>query len=842
MTGFTRYFAAEPSRAALSAIEGVNLIEISPQNIEQGAGTGVCCVVGEAEDGPYNTPIEIRSGEELVRTFGELGFIHDGKPGQNPVARRSGGSELWNGNLYMALAGLSFTRLIVVRVKTAAGQVRFQRLASMTATKRGPHNLEPGDTAEFEVDGSGVTATIDAVAGTIQAAGGTFPTEFTGVEKMIIRDEFGNDRPVKFAATDQAIADVINAINKQLGYTAATNVGDQIKLTSRIRGTKGFIQVVSASPDVLTTLGFSSVDTAEVDKVTVVVASAGTYTFTVTVYYQGVLKTYTGTFTAAAENQAAIRAELVSNFNTTNPLAPVTLSLGGAGVINITSNVPGTGILTAITATPNGGDFTTANVTPNATTYGKGTGNVKNVDGVLDSELSAIFDALGGLGSRMLVTGFLRVWNTTTPETGLLKFVSGAVGLALGFVAGTEVSAGTGAIVILPSGTRVLDDAGFTWLTCQTYETDATGGPFNIDVRPALDDDSTPTAGIGEVNEIVDVLPDEFVVSNTAALTRLSPSGFDAAYRLALDATIDPSSVAREITIITTARGSESIDASIVANVPEANKEEHALRVGILSAPLGFSVEQRISDTAQGVPVCGKGRDYIFMSPGHLASIPRVAEVGLGGGLGFTADGTVQRRSNVLYTSIRSRLPPEENAGQDLTRTVVGRINVVVGLEHAFNSAKGGTPLKSTHYIAMKAAGICTIKIDPDAGVCIQSDVTTKPESLNADESNANHRFMWNFIANSEARIAKPYLKTLKKPEVRGGLVDAIRGFLEDLKSEGNPAQARILAYTCDDVSSAPWQGLGHTDVAISVQLLPTSKYINLRFTLTTQGLLAAAA
>jgi hypothetical protein len=841
MTGFTRYFAAEPSRATLAAIEGVNLIEISPQNIEQGASTGVVAIIGEAEDGPYNTPIEIRSGEELVRIFGELGYIHDGKPGQSPVARRSGGSELWNGNLYMALAGLSFGRLIIVRVRTASGQVRFQRLASMTATLRGPHNLEPGDVANFEVDGSPVQAIIVAVAGTIQAVGGTYPTNFVGTEKMTIRDEFGNDRIVKFAVTDQAIADVIDAINKQLGYDAASNVAGQILLTSRIRGSKGYIQVVSASPGVLAQLGFSAVNTAEVDKVTVVTAGAGAYTFSVTVLYQGQLTLYTGTFTAVAENQAAIRAALIANFNTVNPLAPVTLAAGGAGVINITSNVAGVGILTAIVATPNVGDFTTANVTPNATNYGWGNGNVKNTDGVLDAEIVKIFDLLGGLGSRLLSTGFLRAWNTTTPETGTLKFVSGTLGTTLGFVAGTTVSAGDGASVLLPSGTRVQDDAGFTWVTCQTYETDKTGGPFDLDVRPAMDDDSTPTASIGEVNVLVDVMPDEFVVSNTVALTRLSPSAIDKAYRTALDRTVDSSSVAREITIITTARGSESIDASMVSNVPEANKEEHALRVGILSAPLGFSVEQRISDTAQGVPVCGKGRDYVFMSPGHLANIPRVAEVGLAGGLGFTADGVVERRSNVLYASIRSLLPPEENAGQDLTRTSIGRIRVVVGLENAFNSAKGGTPLKSNHYIAMAAAGICTIKIDPDAGVCIQSDLTAKPASLNSDECNANHRFMWNYIANTQARIAKPYLKTLKKPGVRGGLVQATRGFLEDLKSEGNPSLARILDFTCEDTSSAPWEGLGHTDVAIGVQLLPVQKFINLRFTLTTQGLLAAA-
>lgn len=841
MTGFTRYFSAEPSRAQLAAIEGVNLIEVSPQNVAQGAGTGVCCVIGEAEDGPYNTPVEIFNGQELIGTFGELGYIHDGKPGQSPVARRSGSSEKWNGNLFMALSGLTFTRLIVVRVKTAAGQVQFRRLASLTATLRGPHDLEPGDTADFEVDGAPVSATIVAEAGTIQAVGGTYPTLFVGIEKIVIRDEFGNDRPVKFAATDQAIADVVNAFNKQLGYTAATNNGGQILLTSRIRGSKGYIKIVSATAGVLAKLGFSAVDTAEVDKVTVNVAAAGVYTFTVDVLYQGQFVTYTGTFTAVAENQAAIRAALLANFNTVNPNAPVTLSLGGAGIINITSNVAGVGITTVVTATPNVGDFTAANVTPNATTYGWGNGNVKNVDGVLDAEISAMFDLLGGLGARLLKTGFVRVWNDATPETGLLKFVGGAVGLALGFIAGTTINAGEGVASLILSGTRIKDDAGFYWVTCQTYETDTTGGPWSLDVRPANDDDTTPVAGIGEATQLIDVLDQEYVVTNDATLTRLSPSGFDEAYRIALDATIDASSIAREITIITTVRGSESINASLVSNIPQANKEEHSLRVGIFGAPLGYSVNDVRTEPGQGVLACGTGRDYVYNFPGTAARIPRVAAVGLAGGLGFTSDGIINRRSNVLYASIRSRMPPEENVGQDLRFTIIGRIDVVVGLEDAYNSAKGGSALKSEHYIALKASGVCTFKMDREAGISVQSDVTTRPESVNSDECNANHRFLWNYIGNSIAGIARPYVNTLMRPNARTSLVGSIAGFLEDMKSEGNRALSRIYDFTCEDISSQPWKGLGHMDLAVNVQQLPTQKYINARLMLTTQVLLNVA-
>ena len=218
-----------------------------------------------------------------------------------------------------------------------------------------------------------------------------------------------------------------------------------------------------------------------------------------------------------------------------------------------------------------------------------------------------------------------------------------------------------------------------------------------------------------------------------------------------------------------------------------------------------------------------------------------LAAVGLAGGLGFTADGIINRRSNVLYASIRSRMPPEENVGQDLRFTVVGRIDVVVGLEDAYNSAKGGTPLKSEHYISLKAAGVCTLKMDREAGISIQSDVTTRPESVNSDECNANHRFLWNYIGNSIAQIARPYVNTLMRPNARTSLVGAITGFLEDMKSEGNRALSRIYDFTCEDISSQPWKGLGHSDIAINVQQLPTQKYINARLMVTTQVLLNAA-
>ena len=843
MTGINRYFPAEPQRSVLAAIEGVNLIELSPQNIEQGAGTGVVCVVGECEDGPYNTPTEVRSPDELVSTFGGFGHTHDGKPYQSPVARRSAGSELWNGNLFLGLSGNQFSRLLIVRVKTASGQVRLRRYASLTSTVRGPHDLEPGDVATFNVDGSPVTATIAATAGTLLGVGGVFPTTFTGIEKLLWKDEFGNIYPVSFAATDQANTDVVTAINKQLGYTAASLSGGQILMTSRIRGSRGYIELVGGTASAITQLGLTTTNTAEVDKVTVAVAADGVYTFTVAVLYNGIITTYTGTFTrAAAENVAAIRAALKSNFEATNPLAPVTLSLGGAGIINITSNVAGIPITTAVTATPNALDFVTANVTPNSTSYGWGTGNVRDCDRVLDPEIVTMVASLGGMNARMLDTGYARFWNDTTPETGTLEFIEGAVGEAMGFTAGDAANAGAGLASFIPAGTRVLDDAGFYWVTCQSTTLTTEGGPFLFDVRPANDDDSTPTANAGTVNTLVDVLEDEFLVDNTVALTRLSSAGIDAAYAAALAKTIDPGGpIAPQINILTCSRFSESINASLAANIPEANAAEHALRVGVFGAPLGISVSNVLADSAIGVPACGRSRTLFYCFPGILVRVPAIAELGVAGGLGFADDGLISRRSNILIAALMSRMAPEESLAQDLTGTVVGRQLHVVGLEDGYNSARGGTGLKVSQYVALKAAGILTTKMDSAAGFCVQSDVTCKPESENSDECNGNHRRMWHFLGESFKRIAKPYIGTLRKPSFRLSLVESLKLFLKDLKAEQNPDQSRIADYICEDQTSSPWAGLGHADIRLEVQVLPVYKYINLRTKVTAQGIQVAA-
>lgn len=846
MTGIFRYFSAEPARTVLSAIEGVNFIERLPPQVTTGVGFGTVCIVGEFEDGPYNTPTEVFTTTDFGLTFGGLGHVHDGKPYSNPVAQRSGGDEHWNGNGFLYLYGVRFTRTIVVRAKVSSGVVSFRRRACLEATLKGPFDLEPADDAAFETDGAPTgPAVVNATAGVIDAVGGSYPTNFIGGEKLRFLDERGVIRTVTFKATDQAIADVVAAINAQLGYDAASDNGGQLQIVSRIRGRTGYIKLVDASAaGVLTQLGLTTTDTAEVDRVTVNVAANGVYTFTVQVWYQGVITTYTGTFTrAAAETITQIRDGLISNFNTTNPNAPVTLTANGVDKIDIASDVAGVPITTTVTSTPNPGDFTASNVTANSTSYGLGTGNVDNIDLVTAAELAVIFAAISGVSATVLSTGYLRICNTATPETGTIEATSGAIWTALGITTGELVNADDSEITKIPAGTRIRDTNGTVWVTLQTYETDAEGGPFDLDVRPAQDDDTAPTALAGTATTLVDELEYSFAVTNDDPLIRPSANQIDSAYSAAIRSTIDSSGVSRDIDIIFSARTSAAIMEYIKSNVAEANVEEHNIRAGIVSPPLGTSKTAMITGGLGTVGVVGQRvQEICYVGVGFVMRIPEIAQVGSAGGIAYTDDGIIEIRGEHFYASVRSILPPEQNAGQELPRTVYGRQLPVLGLEKAYNKDYGGTPLQSADYIAFKAAGIIAPKIERSAGATFQSDVTSVDPATDPVKADAARMFFLHFLANSLRVLLSPYVKALLTPQLRRGLIAAISSFLDTLKSEDNPSLQRILNFDVRDETSPALASIGQFDLGVEVQMIPAALNINIRAAVGTTVKIAEAA
>ncbi len=260
--GFIRRYTDDPGDAELLAVEGVVILDRDPPAVISGIGTGYVCLVGEWENGPFNAPTQVTSGDDLARSFGGFGYAYDGRVGGNPCARsrKADGTltpEYWNGNGYIAAFGKTFARLIVVRVDTSVGEVSFTREASLSGNDDFTFALTTGQTLDLDVGAGSVTATFTGVAAAKQSADGTYPTTFTGGEKMTVAVD-GVQYVVTFLAADQSIAQVIARINEALGYTAATQQTLKTTITGRQGGTGGSVQIVSIDATVATATGFTA--------------------------------------------------------------------------------------------------------------------------------------------------------------------------------------------------------------------------------------------------------------------------------------------------------------------------------------------------------------------------------------------------------------------------------------------------------------------------------------------------------------------------------------------------------------------------------------------------------
>lgn len=122
MAGFIRRFSSFPPESVLTAIEGVNIIDLAPPGSISGVGSGVACCVGEFADMTYALevnetdgtitsdpqPVEIFSARDLSQKLG----------GFDPTLGAFGGD---CGNGYVELRNKRFFRLIAVPINLASG-------------------------------------------------------------------------------------------------------------------------------------------------------------------------------------------------------------------------------------------------------------------------------------------------------------------------------------------------------------------------------------------------------------------------------------------------------------------------------------------------------------------------------------------------------------------------------------------------------------------------------------------------------------------------------------------------------------------------------------------------
>lgn len=109
MAGFIRRFTAFPPLDVITAIEGVNIVDLIPPGIFVGVQTGTVCLVGEWPKGTFNSPTLVEGDQTITQTFGgfSLSVTDPLSFATNPFS---------NGNAFVWLKNKVFRRLVLVRV------------------------------------------------------------------------------------------------------------------------------------------------------------------------------------------------------------------------------------------------------------------------------------------------------------------------------------------------------------------------------------------------------------------------------------------------------------------------------------------------------------------------------------------------------------------------------------------------------------------------------------------------------------------------------------------------------------------------------------------------------
>lgn len=705
---FIRRFTSDPGLDVLLQIEAVNILDLTPPESITAVGTGKVLLVGEFENGPFNTPDDLVSATDLQTTYGGVGYV-GGSLAQcnNPCARiryadSAIAGETWNGNAAIQVSGKKFSNLQVCRVNTSVGSVQFTALPFVLGGSAFRYVLAAGQVLAIDLGAGQVSATFAATAATVTAVGAVYPTAFAGGETLTLGFDDINANPnfvVTFRAGDTSLNNIIARINAYAGYTMADSTGGQLRLTGRQLGTGGQIRVVTGSTGVLAALGLTAANT-------------------------------------------------------------------------------------------------------------NGTGDAANIAQVTPAEIKAKVEAsIVGTLVDTLSDGTLRISATAAASitVGALTTATG-----LGFTVGSTATATRPTTGLIPAGTVITNStplATKTFVTMQDVVFSASGvkvggvaqstaGPWSVPVRHATDDGTGLAAAAAYLNTVSSTTPivaGSFSVTNAQATSAaLTETQIDTAYQTALNATLDPSSAAADVNIVYSARQSNAVRNALRQNALLASAGGCLGRIAIVRPPLGTpKAAAKSSSVAPGV---GAYRDQrvIYVWPGANTTVPALAQVGLSGGTGFTADGAVDVGADGFLASIMSQQLPEQNPGED-----TGYLTAVNGIDTLARAQAALSPMVLDDYTALKKAGICALRIDNKVPV-FQSGVTSVDPTVNPALVNINRRRMADFVEDSLARFAAKYGKKVNTSARRKAFEGQVRSFLSNLLSKNQPDAQRIAGFTVD--------------------------------------------
>lgn len=823
MSVYVRRFLFDPGVDVLLEIESVNIIDAEPPGAVQGSGSGLVLLVGEFEDGPFAEPVKISGPSDLVSVFGELGYRRNGLPGFFPsaVLRKADNAvdpETWNGNAFVQMSGKGFGSLACVRVDTSVGAVTFRRRAFLTGGASFSYDLEPGQTLSL-VDqvGTIATATFNAAAGVYTSGAGTYPVAPAAGANLILGFDGSPDLTVGIAQTDVTQAQVISRINTAFGFEFATSASPTtIAFTGRKKGKDGEVRIVGGTPALLSALGMvvttavgtgnvSSIDAVRFDEVKAIVEAAANWV------------------TVEQDSGAALR---ISN-TSTDPDASITV--GAQTALNL-------GFVDGAHATRDGQARLVSAAGTYPTTFAGGETLTLQIDDepntlvtFLDADesqaqvISRINTALGRVLASSASATRLRL--KSAKNGGTVRVVAGStgvlakLGLTAGALSGQAVTA-----VSIPAGTQVANTAGTRQLvTMQSTSLRATeSGPVSVRVRHAIDDGTGIAFAPGDVTKVV-LASDgvSLAVENTGTVVAaLTEGAIDAAYATALDSTLDASAVSSKASLVWSARQSNAIRRKLRENAKRASESGLSGRMAAVRPPLGTPKAVALGPSEPGVTATRDQR-VIYNYPGVQMPVPQIAQRGVDGGPGFTANGIVDVGSDGVMVSVCSQLPPEENPGQ-----VTPFTGNVVALESR------APKLEMDDYTDFRAAGIAAPRMD-DGVMVFQSGVTSANPTTNPGLRNIARRRMGDFVQDSAARRFKGFGKKLATVMRRRAAEMELRVFLDGLLSPTNPNQQRIAGYTIDTKTGNTPELLarGLWRILAPVRILPSLDSIVLQMT-----------
>jgi hypothetical protein len=858
---FQRRFTSNPGQTVLLNIEAVDVIDLVPTGAIIGVGSGLACIVGEFEDGPFNYPTQLFSAPGLVQQFGQLGFMYGGSTAANPCARQrfADGAlvpEYWNGNGFVQLNAKQFSGLVVCRVNTSVGAVSVARLAYLTGAAQFNYALANAQVLQLDVGAGPVSATFTAAAATVAASGGTYPSTFTGGQTLVLGYDGAPNFTTTFLSTDQTVAQVAARINQYAGFTFATVVSSQLTLTGLQQGLGGQVRVVSGSSGVLTQLGLTAGTTLGTGNVQNILQVMPTE---IAAIVQGAIS---GTAVAVDQNGALRIA-----------------NTGASGYILVGSGTTATalGFLPGTQATSNGqpilvsGSGTYALGTTGTIVFQLGaalaqvtaTVTATNTLAQTVTALNAAFTA-AGQGAPVTADGTTRFYIAGALAGDTISVVSASASAVLTEL-GLTVGNTTGVLVpygLLPAGTQVGVSGGAQYVTMQDLDFEQagvylnSGGPngnpqvllapatsYSVPVRPAVDDGSGVSATAGTVVTFAyPPLIGAFSVTNPQVVNAaLTESQIDAAYATALNSTQNINGVARQINIIWAARQSNAVRSALRLNALNASANGCYGRVACIRTPL--NTLESVALSTSGQPGVGAYRDQrvVYCYPQANTFVPQIAAVGTAGGTGFNATGNVDVGADGFLASVLSQLAPEEDPGQ-LTSFLDG----VNSLESGANIqlANGGTGFQINDYIAFKAAGICALRWDQDDGTAVfQSGVTSANQQTQVQDTDINTRRMADYIEDSESIALTAFGKQLSKVKRRNAIAGEIQNFLTALAGGGAGAKdgtpndeddQRIAGFSIDTTTGNTEEslGLGIYVIIQTIQTLSSLKAIVLQTTI----------